>query len=177
MDSNCWGITWEQQTWDAWAAAVIISLSCITRQITEFCFRAGWEICKLETWQDIIGQWLFCRKQHLISLSVNSSSPLTISLENSPGAWEKSLVQCTKNTMQAAHKHCKASWTRRTFHHFTHSHVYSRIFSLLLPVTFICYLNVNYQNFQERGEGESVRITIMSCVFWNDVSSKVKKLL
>lgn len=39
-----------RQTWDAWAAVVIISLSCITRQIIEFCFRAGWEICKLETW-------------------------------------------------------------------------------------------------------------------------------
>lgn len=110
--------------------------------------------------------------------------PLIISLENSPGAWGKSLVQHTTNTVQAAHKHCKASWTRRTFHHFTHSHLCSRIFSLLLLVTIIFYLNVRYGDFQERGEGESVRITIYKelcflkwCQFWSQEAALANKRL
>lgn len=113
---------------------------------------------------------------------MNSPTTLIISPENSPGAWGKSLVQHTTNTMQAAHKHCKASWTRRIFHHFTHSHLCSRIFSLLLPVTIIFYLNVNYGDFQERGEGESVRITIYKelcflelCQFWSQEAALAKK--
>lgn len=86
--------------------------------------------------------------------------------------------------MQAAHKHCKASWTRRTFHHFTHSHLCSRIFSLLLPVTIIFYLNFNYGDFQERGEGESLRTTIHKelcflelCQFWSQEAALAKKNL
>lgn len=40
-----------RQTWDAWDVSiiVIINLNCITRQILEVFFRAGWGSSKLET--------------------------------------------------------------------------------------------------------------------------------